>query len=93
VTGSAAPPFSSRRRLHLMILLFAGLAIAGALSPVSRAEWWEGNIPIFALLLLLVISFRWWHLSDLSYLLLLTFLLLATLGSHYTYERNRSGYG
>jgi putative membrane protein len=39
------------------------------------------------MLIILTVSYRWWPLSDLSYLLLLTFLLLATLGSHYSYER------
>jgi putative membrane protein len=54
-------------------------------------EWWEGNIPIIAMLVILTVSYRWWPLSDLSYMLLAVFLLMATLGSHYTYERSPIG--
>jgi len=54
-------------------------------------EWWEGNIPIIAMLVILIVSYRWWPLSDLSYALLVIFLLLATLGSHYSYERSPIG--
>lgn len=74
-----------------MIVLFVAASVVGAISPIDRSEWWEGNIPIVALLVILVVSYRWWPLSDLSYLLLMVFLVLATIGSHYTYERNPAG--
>jgi putative membrane protein len=83
--------FFGRRRLHLLILLFVGITVAGGIAPRDRMEWWEGNIPILAMLLILTLSYRWWPLSDLSYALLATFLMLATLGSHYTYEHSPLG--
>jgi putative membrane protein len=85
------PPFAARRRLHLLILIFAAITIVAGVEPTDRMEWWEGNIPIIAMLVMLTVSYRWWPLSDFSYLLLLTFLLLATLGSHYSYERSPMG--
>ncbi len=91
MTESKAPPFLARRRLHLLILLFAAITIGAGARPTDRMEWWEGNIPIIAMLVILTVSYRWWPLSDLSYILLLAFLLLATLGSHYTYERSPLG--
>jgi putative membrane protein len=83
--------FLARHRLHILIVLFVAASVAGAFAPVNRSEWWEGNIPIVALLVVLVGSYRWWPLSDLSYLLLAIFLVLATIGSHYTYEKNPAG--
>jgi len=83
--------FSGRRRLHLLILLFVGITVAGGIAPRDRMEWWEGNIPIIAMLLILTVSYRWWPLSDLSYALLAIFLILATFGSHSTYEHSSLG--
>ena len=88
---SMTQPFSIRRRLHFLILLFLAITIASGIQPSDRAEWWEGNIPIITLLVLLCVSYRWWALSDFSYTLLGIFLVLATLGSHYTYEHSPLG--
>ncbi len=88
---STNPPFSARRRLQLLIMLFAVITIVAGAKPTDRMEWWEGNIPIIAMLVILTVSYRWWPLSDLSYILLAMFLLMATLGSHYTYERSPIG--
>jgi putative membrane protein len=84
-------PFLTRRRLHLLIILFVSVTTIAGVGPTDRMEWWEGNIPIIAMLVILAVSYRWWPLSDLSYLLLAVFLLMATLGSHYTYERSPIG--
>jgi putative membrane protein len=88
---STTQPFSARRRLHFLILLFLAITIAAAVQPRDRAEWWEGNIPIIAMVVLLSVSYRWWHLSDFSYALLAIFLIMATFGSHYTYEHSPLG--
>jgi len=88
---STTQPFSARRRLHFLILLFLAITIAAGIHPSDRAEWWEGNIPIITMLVLLCVSYRWWHFSDFSYALLGIFLIMATLGSHYTYEHNPLG--
>jgi putative membrane protein len=88
---SKNPPFLARRRLHLLIIVFGLVSIIAGAEPTDRMEWWEGNIPIIAMLVILTVSYRWWPLSDLSYMLLAVFLLMATLGSHYTYERSPIG--
>lgn len=63
------PPFLARRRLHLLIILFVLVTIIAGVGPADRMEWWEGNIPIIAMLVILSVSYRWWPLSDLSYIL------------------------
>ncbi len=88
---STTRPFPARRRLHMLILIFLAITIAAGVAPSDRTEWWEGNIPIMALLLILTVSYRWWSFSDFSYALLGTFLIIATVGSHYTYEHNPVG--
>jgi len=92
MSESKDQPFFARRRLHLVIILFVLITIAAGVAPTDRMEWWEGNIPIIALLVILTGSYRWWPLSDLSYVLLGTFLLLATVGSHYSYEHSPVGW-
>lgn len=82
---------SHRRGLYVLILIFLVISLAAGLAPSDRAEWWEGNIPIIALLLLLIVSYRWWPLSTLSYSLLTVFLILATIGAHFTYESSPVG--
>jgi hypothetical protein len=46
-------PFSARRRLHLLILVFLAITIGAGVAPGNRMEWWEGNIPIIAMLVIL----------------------------------------
>ncbi len=45
-----------------------------------------------ALLVVLIRSYRWWPLPDLSHLLLAIFLVRPIIGNHYTYEKE-SGRG
>ncbi|MDQ6665023.1 MAG: DUF2238 domain-containing protein [Acidobacteriota bacterium] len=88
---ASTPPFSARRRLHLLILIFLAITIAAGIAPSDRIEWSEGNIPIIAMLVILTVSYRWWSFSDFSYALLAMFLIMATFGSHYSYEHSPVG--
>jgi putative membrane protein len=80
-------PLRMRHRVHLLAILFIVLWIVAAIAPVDRVEWWEANIPIAGVLVIVAASYRWWPLSDLSYALIAIFEILAVLGAHYTYER------
>ena len=88
---AAIARFSARRRLHLLILICLAISIAAGVAPTDRMEWWEGNIPVVAMLVILAVSYHWWPLSDLSYAFLTAFLIMAACGSHYTYESNPVG--
>jgi len=58
-----------------------------AINPYDRSVWWAENIPV-----MLVVSTLVWlapkhRLSDTSYMLMSVFIILHTIGGHYTFER------
>jgi putative membrane protein len=81
-----------RHRVHLVAFLFSTFWIVAAIAPANRVEWWEANIPILGVLMIVAASYRWWPLSDLSYALIAIFEVLSVLGAHYTYERMPVGH-
>jgi putative membrane protein len=75
-------------RLPKILLLFYLLVFAiCAIEPYDRAVWWAENIPVMLLVTLLVISYRYFQFSNTSYILMSVFLILHTIGGHYTFER------
>jgi putative membrane protein len=65
------------------LILWAALAI----HPFSRADWLLENLLVLALVGGLWGIRRWFRFSNASLLLILLFLALHTIGSHYTYAR------
>lgn len=56
-----------------------------AINPYYREDWVIENLLVFATAIALVATYRWFQFSNFSYLLLTIFLLLHTLGAHYSY--------
>jgi putative membrane protein len=69
--------------LALYALVFGVCAIA----PYDRAVWWAENIPVLVIVSALVLISRGFRFSDTSYALMAVFLILHTIGGHYTFER------
>ncbi|APG28382.1 hypothetical protein A7E78_11290 [Syntrophotalea acetylenivorans] len=69
--------------LGLYLLLFVALGIA----PYDRAVWVAENVPIVAIVALLVIIYRKQRFSDLAYVLMACLIFLHTIGGHFTFER------
>lgn len=73
--------------VHGLLSAFAVLWLALAIRPHDRTVWIAEN----TLSVLAVIAILWtypkWPLSDLSYVLIVVFLVLHTIGGHYTYVR------
>ena len=69
--------------LALYVLVFAACAIA----PYDRTVWWAENIPVLVVVGLLVLVSRGYRFSDTSYVLMTVFIILHTIGGHYTFER------
>lgn len=67
--------------LGLYLLLFAILAI----NPYDRAVWWAENIPIMLIVLLLVVTYRYFQFSNTAYFLMSFLIFLHTIGGHYTF--------
>ena len=72
----------------LMLLALYGLVFAVcAISPFDRAVWWAENIPVLVIVALLVLISRRFRFSNTSYGLMAFFIVLHTIGGHYTFER------
>lgn len=69
--------------LGLYLLVFSILAV----SPYDRSVWWAENVPVMLIVALLVLTRNRYRFSDASYILMSVFLIMHTVGGHYTFER------
>ncbi|WP_353174212.1 DUF2238 domain-containing protein [Paracandidimonas soli] len=76
----------NRRPILPAIAAYAVLWAALAIHPADRSAWVLENALVLALCMALVLARRWFRFSNASLLLILLFLALHTLGSHYTYS-------
>ncbi|MEW9700013.1 DUF2238 domain-containing protein [Paenibacillus sp. SI8] len=81
-------PFAKNWLLHLIIVVYAGLWIWLAIAPYSRFDWVLENLLIWAVLIALVSTYYHFAFCNLSYALIAIFLLLHTVGAHYSYNEN-----
>ncbi|MEF2144124.1 MAG: DUF2238 domain-containing protein [Desulfovibrionaceae bacterium] len=56
-----------------------------AIDPVMRDVWWAENLPVMAVFLLLAATFRRFRFSNMAYALMSVWLILHTIGGHYTF--------
>jgi putative membrane protein len=68
-----------------------GWALA-AIAPHDRSDWLLENLLVFAVAAALAIGYRRLVLSNLSYLLICIFLMLHSMGAHYTYSLTPAGF-
>ncbi|GFZ83232.1 membrane protein [Paenibacillus marchantiophytorum] len=80
--------FASNRPLHVMIIVYLVIWIWMAVSPYSRFDWVLENLLIWAALIVLVGTYKRFWISNLSYGLIGLFLVLHTVGAHYSYNEN-----
>src|SRR5512144_1588682 len=72
----------------LLLVGYITLFVWGAIEPYDRATWWAENIPIVALVaILVVVHLRGVRFSTLTYLLMAVLPYWHTVGGHYTFER------
>jgi putative membrane protein len=79
---------SSQRSWQLpgtLLTLFVGVWLVLAISPISRQDWLLENLLVLAAVPALVITRHRMRFSNTSYVCLFVFLVLHTIGSHYTY--------
>ncbi len=70
--------------LTLALLLAATLVWSG-IQPASRAVWWAEILPIMAVFGALLLSYHRFRFSNLAYVLMSFWLLMHTVGAHYTF--------
>ncbi|MFD0693764.1 DUF2238 domain-containing protein [Paenibacillus sp. GCM10027628] len=81
-------PLKKNRPLQFMIVAYTGIWIWMAISPYSRFDWVLENLLIWAALIGLVCMYFRFAFSNLSYALIALFLVLHTVGAHYSYNEN-----
>lgn len=84
--------FSRNRLLLVLVASYAGVWVWAAIAPLDRKDWVLENLLVFAMVAILIGTYRVFPLSDLSYLLITAFMTLHAVGSHYTYANVPLGY-
>jgi len=75
-------------RVPLILLAFYGVVFAlCAISPYDRSVWWAENVPAMLVVGAVVAISRHYRFSNTSYALMMVFIVLHTIGGHYTFER------
>jgi len=71
----------------LLLAFYIVLFIICAIEPYDRDVWWAENIPILIVVGAIVWFSRIHRFSNTSYILMSVFIMLHTIGGHYTFER------
>src|SRR2546425_9914087 len=70
----------------ILLVLFIAYAAAWGLHPLDRSDWMLENALTLLFVAALIVTYRWFPLSNISYTLIFVFLCLHTIGAHYTYS-------
>lgn len=84
--------FRNKNFQFTLLLIYIIVWAIFAISPVYRPQWWLENYLVFAFFLFMILSYKKYQLSDLSYLFITIFLLLHVVGSHYGYSNVPIGF-
>lgn len=73
-------------RLEKVLLIIAAVIwLVAAISPTNRLDWLVENVMLIVGVTWVLMTYRVWRLSELSYVLIFLFFVLHTIGAHYTY--------
>jgi len=84
--------FSDNLVLQLLVAWLIGLWLLTAIDPFNRFDWLLENLLVFIYGALLVVTYRRFAFSNLSYGLFTVFLSLHLVGAHYTYSEAPFGF-
>ena len=88
MAASPGPGEAPRRRLPLVLLVTGLVAlVVSGWQPYDRGTWWAETIPASVGALLLVLTYRRFPLTSVSYVFVWFFALLLIVGGHWTYAR------
>ncbi len=80
-----------KRYLQILFWAFIFIWVLLGLNPVYRSDWFLENILVFVAVPYLLYVHRTMPLSSFSYSLIFIFLVLHSIGSHYTYSEVPAG--
>ncbi len=86
------PTFGRNRFLQGLILWLLLLWVLTAIAPFDRRDWLLENLLVFVYAVLLIITYRRFAFSNVSYALFVVFLSLHLVGAHYTYAETPLGF-
>ncbi len=87
------PNFKKENVYPLTCLAIFLIAFAvGAYQPLYPQDWFLESILGLIAVILLVGTYKWFRFSNTTYTLLLIFLILQVIGSHYTYSETPIGF-
>ncbi|MBX4196344.1 DUF2238 domain-containing protein [Candidatus Pacearchaeota archaeon] len=75
-----------------LLAIFIIIWIWAAINPLLHSDWLLENYLVFIAVPLILLSYRYMRLSNVSYTLITIFMSLHVIGSHYTYELVPFGY-
>lgn len=84
-TAHSAPAGPSVRLPSTLLVVFIAIWLALAIDPVNRADWLLENLLVLISVPLLVITRKHMRFSNGSYVCLFIFLVMHSIGAHYTY--------
>ena len=84
--------FKSNRLLQVLLVVYAIIWVITAIKPNHPDDWLLENFLVFAFVPLLVFTHKRFPLSDMSYLVITLFMILHSIGAHYTYAEVPFGY-
>ena len=82
----------SNRSLLIVLAGYALFWVALAIHPVDRGDWFLENLLVFVTAIALGSTCRRFRFSNASYILILVFLAIHTIGAHYTYAKVPAGF-
>ncbi len=86
------PNFMRNRVLQTLLIFYAGIWTWAAINPVYRFDWFLENILTILSVVVLAATYHRFPLSNVSYILIIFFMVLHTIGSHYTYAEVPLGF-
>lgn len=84
--------FVENRLLQFLTAAYLLFWIIMAIRPLHPDDWLLENMLVFAFIPLLIFTYKRFPLSDLSYIVIATFMILHSIGAHYTYAEVPFGF-
>ena len=91
-TDRIRPNFIQNPLLIGLAIFYSIVWIWAAINPLYPSDWLLENILVIVFVVFLIVVYKKFPLSDLSYIILTIFLTLHTIGSHYTYAEVPFGF-
>jgi putative membrane protein len=81
------PDISNNRLQQALALWYSVFWLLTGISPVDRRDWLLENFLVVVSAVILIVTYRRFPLSDVSYVLITVFMTLHSIGAHYTYAQ------